>query len=312
MITKLLEKIKEYDTIIIHRHERPDLDALGSQIGLKLVLKENYPNKNIYAVGDEAKKYSFIGDMDIIEDNIYDNALAIIVDVAVENMVSDKRYKLAKEVFIIDHHNNNSDISTNWICDTTKIAAAELIAKILIDNNFKISSEAATALYGGIVTDSGRFLYGSRLDETFIIASKLVALGANPKYIYDNIYVEPLEKRKMSSYFSQKFIVEDGVAYLKNTSDVFDKFNVEFQDVSRGMISVMAGIEEISIWLNFTEDKINDKIVGEFRSRKLPIVDIAKKYGGGGHALACGAPFKTWAEVDEAISEFKKYLKDNS
>ena len=312
MIKKLLDEIKKYNTIIIHRHDRPDLDALGSQIGLKLVLKDNYPEKNIYAVGDESKRYSFVGKMDNIDDSLYNDALVIIVDVAVESLVSDKRYKNAKEIFIIDHHNNNSDISNNWICDTSKIAAAELIAKILMDNNFKISSEAATAFYGGIITDSGRFLYGSRLDETFIIASKLISLGADAKYIYDNIYVEPLEKRRMSSYFSQKFVVEDGVAYLKNTSEVFEMFNVDFQDVSRGMVSVMAGIDEISIWLNFTEDKINDKIVGEFRSRKLPIVEIAKSFGGGGHSLACGAPFKTWDEVDKAILVFKKYLKENS
>ena len=311
MINKLLKKIEEYNTIIIHRHERPDLDALGSQIGLKLALKDKYPNKEIYAVGDYSKRYSFIGQMDEISDDKYENALVIIVDVAIENMVSDKRYKLAKEIFVIDHHNNDSDITLNLISDKTKIAAAELIADILINNNFKISSDAATALYGGIVTDSGRFMYGTRLDLTFETCSKLVSFGANPKFIYDNIYVEPLEKRKMTSYFTQKFILEDGVAYLKNDVDVFDKFNVEFQDISRGMISVMAGIEEIDIWLNFTKDKDNDKIVGEFRSRKLPIVEIAKKYGGGGHELACGAPFKTWDEVNKIILEFKKYLKDN-
>ena len=57
MVNRLFEKIKEYKTIIIHRHSRPDLDAIGSQRGLALTLKHAYPNKKIYVVGDVSKKY---------------------------------------------------------------------------------------------------------------------------------------------------------------------------------------------------------------------------------------------------------------
>ena len=311
MIKLLLEKIEEYQTIIIHRHQRPDLDALGSQIGLKLTLKNKYPNKEIYAVGDESVKYGFIGQMDEISDEKYNNALAIIVDVAVESMVSDDRYKLAKEVYVIDHHKNDCDITINHICDTSRVAAAEFITSILIDNNINIPSDAATALYGGIVTDSGRFLYGANLNNTFDVAAKLVEFGANPKFIYDNIYVETLEERKMKNYFSNRFEIIGTVAYLKNTSKVFELFPKEFNDISRGMLSVMSGIKEIEIWLNFTYDVSKDAIIGEFRSRSIPIVDIAKSYGGGGHLLACGATLSDWDMVDKIIDDFVKLAKES-
>ena len=49
---KIYDLIQSYDTIIIHRHQRPDMDAIGSQYGLYLTIKENYPSKNVYAVGD--------------------------------------------------------------------------------------------------------------------------------------------------------------------------------------------------------------------------------------------------------------------
>lgn len=305
----LFDKIKEYDSIIILRHTKPDLDALGSQLGLYHTLKYNYPNKEIYVVGDFSLKYGFIGKMDLIEDDVFSKSLAIIVDVSVSNMVSDNRYLLCKEVFVIDHHKNGCDITTNHLCDTTKVAASQYICEMLLHHNLIIPPLAATCFYGGIITDSGRFLYGDHLDETFLIASKLIELKADYKYIYDNIYVETLKDREKKNYFSNKFIVDNGVAYLKNTQEVFEKFGGEFNDISRGMLSVMAGIQEIKVWLNFTYDIERNIIVGEFRSRNIPIIDIAKKYGGGGHALACGASLKDWDEVDLVINDFVELVR---
>lgn len=274
-----------------------------------MTLKEAYPDKEIYVVGDTSIKYSFIGNMDLIEDSKFENALSIICDVAVEAMVSDERYKLSKEVFVIDHHKNSCDITKNHLCDTTRSAACEFIVYLLLKYGYTIPSSAATCFYAGIITDSGRFLYGQNLENTFEIAAKLIALGAEAKYIYDNIYVETLEERMKKNYFSNRFIIRDGVAYLKNTQEVFEKFGGEFSDISRGMLSVMSGIDEIKIWLNFTYDITTNKIVGEFRSRSLPIVDIAKKYGGGGHALACGATLNDWDIVDLVINDFVELLK---
>lgn len=304
----LFEKFEQYNTIIIHRHERPDLDALGSQIGLKLTLQNRFPNKKIYAVGDASRRYGFIGKLDLIDDIEYNNALAIILDVSVSNMVSDNRYNLASEVFVIDHHNNPCDITDNWICDNKRIAAAELMADMLINHGYVIPADAATAFYGGITTDSGRFQYGFS-PSVFNVASKLVEFGANPKYIYDNIYVESKQERDMKIYFQNQIQYKDAVAFIKSDEKVFEKFNVEFQDISRGMVNLMAGVKETEIWCNFTYDKSKDKVIGEFRSRNIPIVDVAKKYGGGGHNLACGATLNDFDEADRVINDFILLIK---
>ena len=309
MINRLFDKINEYNTIIIHRHNRPDLDAIGSQRGLALTLKENYPDKEIYIVGDMSDRYAFLGEMDVIEDSKYENALVIITDVSVAFMVSDDRYKLAKEVFIIDHHKNESDITDNWICDPTKIAACELITEMLLARGLTIPKDAATALFGGIVTDSGRFQYGETSGNTLRVSADLLDLGADKEYIYKNLYTELLSERQMKNWFAARFeTTQNGVAYLKNGPEVFEKFNVDFFNISRGMVGVMAGIKEIPIWCNFTVDTQNNKIVGEFRSRDVSIVHIAKKYGGGGHDMACGASFTSWEDVDSAIKDFDDLL----
>ena len=308
---ELFEKINKYNTIIIHRHSRPDLDALGSQIGLKELIKSNFNNKNVYVVGDISNKYSFIGNMDTISDEVYKNALSIICDVAVMNMVSDDRYKLASEVIVIDHHKNSCDITDNYLVDTSCVACSEYITHLFYKNGYNIPSAAATPLYGGIVTDSGRFQFGEKLENTFLAASILVKNGANPKFIYDNINVETLNDRKIKNYFSNQFKVIGKVAYLINEHEVFEKFNIkEFNDISRGMLSVMAGIKEIEIWCNFTFDINKNAYIGEFRSRNKEIVDIAKKYGGGGHPLACGATIESLPTIDLVLKDFCKLLEE--
>lgn len=312
MLQKLMKQIKLHDTIIIHRHNRPDLDALGSQLGLANAIKSTYPDKKVYCVGDMVNKYSFIGTMDIISDDLYNNALVIIVDVAVSQMISDLRYKLAKDVFIIDHHTNKSDVTTDYLIDENKSSCAEYLAEILFDQNFIINKETATYLFGGIVTDSGRFQYSSTTPSTFRIAAKLLELGADMNYIYTNLYTESLAERKMKSYFSNKFIaLPSGVAFLKNDKDVYDLFNVDFFTISRGMVSVMAGINEIKIWCNFTYDPSTNKVIGEFRSRGISIVDVAKKFGGGGHDEACGATLDSFLEADKVIEAYEQLLKEN-
>ena len=80
MEKELFKDIEKYDTIVLFRHDKPDLDALGSQVGLYYVIKENYPNKKVYMVGDGSIKYGFIGQMDIVEDSVIEECLAIILE----------------------------------------------------------------------------------------------------------------------------------------------------------------------------------------------------------------------------------------
>jgi phosphoesterase RecJ-like protein len=313
MYEDILTKVMGHQTIIIHRHTKPDFDAIGSQVGLKEILVENFPNKHIFVVGDQ-NRFDFENDMQTIPDELYQEALVFILDVAVKHMVSDDRYKLAKEVIVIDHHKNNCDIENASIVlsDATFSACAELITDMALELNLKINPRAASFLYAGIVTDTGRFQWMHKPERVFLIASMLTGFGAKTTELYDFLYVETLESKQMKNYFSNRFVFEEGVAYLKNDKEVFEKFNVDVFAVSRGMVNLAAGIDTIKIWLNFTWDAEKNIILGEFRSRGIKIVDIAKKYGGGGHEQACGASLQTWDQVDQVIADYKQLLKENN
>jgi phosphoesterase RecJ-like protein len=303
--------IESYQKIIIHRHQRPDMDAIGSQYGLSLLLKENYPYKEIYVVGD-LNDMSYLAKMDDIKDDVYQNSLAIITDVSVTRMISDDRYHLAKDIIIIDHHQNDTDVANVSIFykDPSFASAAEMIIDLARTYEYKITSETATYLYGGMVTDTGRFLYMTNPSQTFELAAYINKFQPDTQSFYDYIYTEPLKKRKTKQLFQNFELTENNVAYRKNDISVIEESGLDFQSISRGMVNQMAGIIEVPIWANFTEDVENNVIVGEFRSRGITIVDIAKKYGGGGHNNACGASLKDWDEVELVLKDFDERAKN--
>ena len=121
MFEQILQTVKSYDRIIIHRHNTPDGDALGSQIGLKHILKENFPEKEILVVGDATRRYSFMDDsvMDTIPDEAYTDALAIILDTSSKALISDDRYTLAAKTIRIDHHIFCETIADIEVTDTS-------------------------------------------------------------------------------------------------------------------------------------------------------------------------------------------------
>lgn len=309
MLTKIYHKIKEYNTIIIHRHTKPDGDALGSQIGLKEAILSTFPTKCVKVVGDVSERYSWIGSMDEVSDDLYKGALVIVLDTGAEKLISDDRYNNGDFLIKIDHHYPQGEYGDLAYVETVRESCAGLIAKFLIEKRFKLNDAAATALFIGMVTDSGRFRYSSTNSETYKIASELMKYKIDTEYIYNKIYMDKLSNVKLKAKLIEKFVVLDsGVAYLINTKEEIKEYNVPIYDVSRGMVNIMAGIEEICIWANFSEDESGD-IYCEFRSNGKNINVVATKYGGGGHLQASGTTVYSFDTVKEIIKDLERVAR---
>lgn len=309
MLTKIYHKIKEYNTIIIHRHTKPDGDALGSQIGLKEAILSTFPTKCVKVVGDVSERYSWIGSMDEVSDDLYKGALVIVLDTGAEKLISDDRYNNGDFLIKMDHHYPQGEYGDLAYVETVRESCAGLIAKFLIEKRFKLNDAAATALFIGMVTDSGRFRYSSTNSETYKIASELMKYKIDTEYIYNKIYMDKLSNVKLKAKLIEKFVVLDsGVAYLINTKEEIKEYNVPIYDVSRGMVNIMAGIEEICIWANFSEDESGD-IYCEFRSNGKNINVVATKYGGGGHLQASGTTVYSFDTVKEIIKDLERVAR---
>ena len=290
MFQAILNAITRYDTIIIHRHKNPDGDAMGSQIGLKHILMENFPEKKIYVVGDNAKFYGFMDDsqMDVIDDSVYEGALAVILDSGSRHLISDERYTLAAHTVRFDHHIFCEKIADDEVVDTSYESCCGLVAQFALESGLRLNPQSAKALYTGMVTDSGRFRYDCTSARTFAIASKLLEQGIDTNDIFRKLYADTLESKKRKAQFIMKVqLTENNVAYIYTTREEFDAMGLDTFTVSRGMVNTMADIKGVGIWVNFTETEKG--VLCELRSSDLNINPIAVKYGGGGHAKASGA-----------------------
>ena len=130
IMEKILQKIKEYDRIMIFRHVRNDGDCVGASKGLKTILQLTYPEKEIYLIDTETAAYlEFLGPEDApVPDEMYETALGIVVDTASEARISNKNYKLCKEIIKIDHHiplENYGNL--NWV-EEERSSCCEMIS----------------------------------------------------------------------------------------------------------------------------------------------------------------------------------------
>lgn len=190
MFEAFLSLIRAHDTIIIHRHKNPDGDALGSQIGLKHIILENFPRKTVYMAGDAAGRYGFMADsvMDEIPDAAYTDALAIILDTSARALISDDRYGLAARTARVDHHIFCEKIAEEEITDSSYESCCGLIAQFALESGLKLNPAAARALFTGMVTDSGRFRYDATSANTFRLASFLMSQPIDTNEIYQQLY----------------------------------------------------------------------------------------------------------------------------
>ena len=300
MFEGIVKEIESYSRIIIHRHTNPDGDALGSQTGLKLLLKENYPDKEVYAVGDPSVRYGFIegSEADEVADELYEGALAIILDTSAAALISDDRYKTASRTVRIDHHLFVEKIADTEVTDNSYESCAGLIAELSREQGWRLTPVAAKALYTGMITDSGRFRYDSTSAGTFERAAYLMSVKFDTTDIYSNLYADDFKFIRLRASFVLKIqFTEKRVAYIYTTESELAELAVDTFTVSRGMVNTMGEIRGTDIWVNFTESE--GKVLAELRSSKYNINQIAVKYGGGGHLKASGA---TLASREEAMA----------
>lgn len=311
MISKAFDAIKKYDVIIIHRHSNPDGDAMGSQIGLKRVLQVNFPDKKIYAVGDDARRFSFMdgSKMDTVEDAAYKDALAIVLDTSAKSLISDERYALAETVLRIDHHIFVEDIADIDIDDTSFESCCGLVAYLVREWGLEVDSYAAKALFTGMVTDSGRFYYDSVTPRTFELASFLLSKGFNPGEIYANLYADTYENVKKRAQFVLSIqFTKNNVAYSYSDKTRVEALGMEAQAVSRGYVNTMGDLKGVDAWVNFTE--CEQGVLCEIRSKNLNINQIAVAHGGGGHLKASGATLKDKQEALQVLDELDDLVEN--
>ncbi|EIT85450.1 phosphoesterase RecJ domain-containing protein [Fictibacillus macauensis ZFHKF-1] len=300
----IFESIKTHDTIIIHRHVRPDPDALGSQGGLGALLKASFPEKKVYLVGEEDPALTFLVTMDEIAETSYEDALVIVCDSANTARISDRRYKLGKQLIKIDHHPNEEPYGDVVWVDTSVSSTSEMIVQWFLaheDEGLVMTAEAASLLYAGIIGDTGRFLYSNTSPDTLRAAAFLMEKGAVPQDLFDELYKVKENTARLNGYVMQNFKITNGhTGSIHLSKTVLDRYGVEVSEAAV-LVNSFAHVEGMLAWVFFIDEP--GHIRTRIRSKGPAINQLAMRYNGGGHPRASGATVHSLEEGERLVDE---------
>lgn len=311
----IFNKINEYDSILLFRHVRTDGDCIGATKGLKALIKATWPEKTVYIIDNEkTENLAFLGPDDAeIPDEIYKISLGIALDTASADRISNQKYKLCRELIKIDHHIPVSPYGDiQWI-EEHYASCCEMIVEFyeMFCNTLVLTKEAATYLYTGIVTDSGRFRFEEVTGDTLRKAAVLLDRGVDKTRLYSQLYLEDFDSLKFKAEVYNKMkLTENGVAYIYIDREMHEKFKLS-RDRASSSVICLDGIAGSIVWVAFINNcDESGSIRARLRSRFAPINQIAEKYRGGGHAFASGATLYSEDEIATMLAELDAYVKD--
>ena len=313
LIRAIYEKIKSYDRIMLFRHIRPDGDCVGSTKGMKGIILNTFPEKEVYLIDEQKSDFlSFMGEDDApVADEMYTDALGIVIDTATTDRISNKKFALCKEIIKIDHHLEREPYGViNWVEEEAS-SACEMIAKffVTLKDQVKIDRDSAAHIYTGMVTDSGRFRYDGVSGDTLRYAAALLDQGIDTETLYAHLYLQNFETLKFKSHvYQQMQMTDNGVAYIFISREMQQAFDLDFESAS-ACVSYMDAIKGCLCWLAFIENTQDQTIRVRLRSRFAAINEIAEKYHGGGHACASGATVFSREEMDALIRDADAHIK---
>lgn len=308
MYNKIIDKIKEYNTIVIVRHIGVDPDALCSQLALRDSIKLTYPEKKVVAIGNGSVKFNKIGRLDKTE--VYNNALLIVVDTPDIRRIDGPGLDHFDYKIKIDHHpiiDNYADLD---LVEVNSTSTCEIIMDLIDNTELKCDDNIAELLYLGLISDSNRFLFNTCTYKTFERVSKLLKnYSFDLQKSYEKLYLRNMNEVRLEGYIGENLEVTDnGLGYIKVTNDIIEKFGVDTASAGN-MINNFNYINNVIVWATLTEDKKNDQIRVSVRSRGPEINKILEKYNGGGHPFASGAKVKDFNEAMKIIDEIDLLLE---
>ncbi|MGL5308596.1 MAG: DHH family phosphoesterase, partial [Metamycoplasmataceae bacterium] len=276
--------ILKYKSIVIFHHINPDGDCLGSQFGLKELIKDNFPKIKVYAIGDSKDVLSFMNfhHDEVPNDEILKESLGIIVDANYSKRIQQSELIIdgkIENILRIDHHIGGDDVNPiySWV-DQSFCASAEQIAELAITLKWKISKLAASYIYLGIYTDSGRFLFDKTSSRTFFLVSELLKTKFDVQKIHNNLLKRTIKEISFQKEVLSNYQTKEKIIYYFLSIDKANELSLS--EENRNRVDFIANIEPYVIWIFFIEQE-NGDIRVRLRSSTYNVHQIAKIYGGG-------------------------------
>jgi len=293
--------IQSNDKFILTAHETPDGDAIGSESAMRITLERLGKEVLVINADPTPEKYKYLYGSDLITilkdesqipENVHEYVLLILDTNDIHNIgqIADLLLPKVKNYFIVDHHESDDDIIMDNHIEESASSTCEILYHLCMLMNIPLELPLATALFTGIMYDTGSFIYPKTSALTFKIAHHLVESGVKPNYIYRRIYESnsisalKLQSRVLSTL---ELFYNQNVAAQTMTRDMIAECNARYEEADT-LINIPLKSEKVMVSLFFKENE--DGILRcSLRSKDdINVAEIAQLYGGGGHKTAAG------------------------
>lgn len=320
MLKQIIKEIKKAEKIALFHHIHPDGDSISCSYGLALALKKKFPNKEIVFVADKNEIIKSFPEWELKSDfmvtKIDSSFLAIIGDAAVSKRIAYyEEFDKASKKIVFDHHKLplTPDFKHDLYWREDNFIASAMQANILVKAlKVKLNEEIAYSLMFGLVTDSGHFSYSANDSKVVEIYASLL------KYISKDKMIKFFNAGKIRTKENFELLqqVLSSVKYSKHTSYVFfDKKFVEKygRENIKEKVNSIGNIEGYPMWMMVVEreEKTEEGYAFDvsLRSNGPSILDVATKYGGGGHEKASGCKLKKKTELVAILKDLDEVMK---
>jgi phosphoesterase RecJ-like protein len=315
-LDQVVEELRGADKFLLTTHENPDGDALGSLLGMHGVLTQLGKDALMYLSPDEfplPHEYRDMENRDIVgaPPADMDERVAVFLDCGnIDRMPVDFLQREGIHILNIDHHHDNTRFGTANLVDPHASCTAEIVWRLVKELGAELTTEIARALYVGLITDTGRFMYENTSAEAHMMAAELIEAGVQPHVLYSRIYESlPLERITLLSRALSTIRRFDGgtVTMLHLTAEDFEQTGAVEND-SEGIIDHARAVEGTAVAVlvrELTGDRVGKRKVSlRATDGRVDVSEIARSFGGGGHRQAAGATTELdFDAVTEAIRE---------
>ncbi len=319
---KFAQLIRKLDRFLITTHIFPDGDGLGSEMAMHFYLKKSGKKSTVLNLSPTPAKFQLVDPRNEIQLYTAGQKLppvdaVLVMDTSDWKMLAglaDPIRALGVPIIFLDHHVSEIDDVDNHMIDEQYASTGELVYDFLRALKADIDAEMALAVYVSIVTDTSSFRFKRTTARSHTIAAELLQKGISPESVYQYIYArDSLAKIRLLGYVLEdiKTSSDERIAWLTVTREIRNQYKATIEDTEAfvGQLTLIDGIE---IGMLFREDD-DGRIKVSLRGKgEIPVIGIAKKFGGGGHRHAAGIKMQT--TLDEAIrvvyAEARAFLDD--
>lgn len=317
MMKKIIQQLTTSSRVLVASHSKPDGDAIGSLLAMGIALERIGCEVTRYNESAIPAVYRFLPSVDSIQRQLTDLDrfdTAVILDCGGLDRVGSAVDAITAipAIVNIDHHTTNTRFGQYHLVDVNACATSEIIYRLIQAMGLELDVEMATAIYTGILTDTGSFRFSNTNRAAFSICEAMVAIGVNPSAVAQHVYgTYSLGRIKLLNLALDSIEISSNghISIMTVTREMLSDTGTQPEDAD-GLINYARRIQDVKVAALIHELENGN---GESRGRKrfhvslrsdgsVDVSRIASDFGGGGHAGAAGF------SVESSLAELKKTI----